>query len=51
MNIELAIQIAKERNQMWRDQAAIDHQVREYQLFRLPNLFAPRRDKLSRKHA
>jgi hypothetical protein len=51
MNIELALQISHERNQQWRDQAAIDHEVRKYQPFKLPNFFAPRRNKLSRKHA
>lgn len=51
MNIELAMQIAKERNQSWRDQAAIEHEIRKYRPFKLPNLFAIRRDKLSRKHA
>ena len=51
MNIELAMQIAKERSQSWRDQAALEHEVRKYQPFKLPNLFAPRRNKLSRKPA
>ena len=51
MNIELAVQIAKERNQQWRDQAATEREVKKYQPFKLPNLFSARRDKLSRKHA
>ena len=51
MNFELAMQIAKERNQSWRDQAALDHEVRKYQAFKFPQLFAARRAKLSRKHA
>ena len=51
MNFELAMQLAKERNQQWRDQAAIEREVRKYQPFKLLDLFAPRRDKLSRKPA
>ena len=51
MNIHLAMQIAKERNQLMRDQAAIENEVRKHQPFRLPQLFAPRRSRLSRKHA
>ena len=51
MNIHLAMQIAKERNQLMRDQAEIEREVRKYQPFRFPQLFTPRRDKLSRKHA
>lgn len=51
MNIELAMQIAKERSQSWREQAALEHEVRKYQPFKLSNFFAPRRAKLSRKHA
>ena len=51
MNIHLAMQIAQERNQLMRDQAALEHEVSKYRPFKLPNLFAPRRDKLSRKHA
>lgn len=51
MNIELALLIAKERNRNWRDQAAIDREIRKYQPFKFPQLFALRRDKLSRKHA
>lgn len=51
MNIELIVQIAKERNQSWRDQAALECEVRKYQPSKLPNLLAPRRAKLNRKHA
>ena len=51
MNIELAMQIAHERNQQLRDQAALEHEVSKYLPFKLPNLFAPRLAKLSRKHA
>ena len=51
MNIELSMQIARERSQSWRDQAALEHEIRKYQPVRFPNLFAPRRAKLSRKHA
>ncbi len=51
MNIELVMQIAKERSQSWRDQAALEHEIRKYRPFIFPNLFAARRAKLSRKHA
>lgn len=51
MNIELIVQIAHERNQNLRDQAALEREIRKYQTFKFPNLFAARRAKLSRKHA
>jgi hypothetical protein len=51
MNIYLAMQIAQERSQGLREQAALQHEVRKHRPFKFPNLFAPRREQLKRKRA